>query len=222
MKTKFFILGAIAAILLSCGQKTSKNASNPDATAKEMAQEMADTKSYQVDYKITMDMQGMKSTTISKQWIDVKNNKMVIETESETDMMGQKNKENSLTIIKDGDTYIINLTNKTGIKMNADENEEDPMDNIKPDNNETFRQMIEKEGGKIIGNEDFLSKNCIVIEMVSEGTTMKMWYYKGIPLKMASSVYVMEATKFEEGVSIPNSKFDIPSGIKISEMPKMD
>ena len=222
MKTQIFILGAIAAILLSCGQKSGKNASNPDATAKEMAQEMADTKSYQVDYKITMDMQGMKSTTISKQWIDVKSNKMVIETESETDMMGQKNKENSLTIIKDGDTYIINLTNKTGIKMNAEENEEDPMDNIKPDDNETFRQMIEKEGGKIIGNEDFLGKNCIVIEMVSEGTTMKMWYYKGIPLKMASSVYVMEATKFEESVSIPNSKFDIPSGIKISEMPKMN
>ncbi len=222
MKTQIFILGAIAAILLSCGQKSGKNASNPDATAKEMAQEMADTKSYQVDYKITMDMQGMKSTTISKQWIDVKSNKMVIETESETDMMGQKNKENSLTIIKDGDTYIINLANKAGIKMNAEENEEDPMDNIKPDDNETFRQMIEKEGGKIIGNEDFLGKNCIVIEMVSEGTTMKMWYYKGIPLKMASSVYVMEATKFEEGVSIPNSKFDIPSGIKISEMPKMN
>ena len=222
MKTQIFILGAIAAILLSCGQKSGKNASNPDATAKEMAQEMADTKSYQVDYKTTMDMQGMKSITISKQWIDIKNNKMVMETETETEMMGQKNKENSLTIIKDGDTYIINLTNKTGIKMNAEENEEDPMDNIKPDDNETFRQMIEKEGGKIIGNEDFLGKNCIVIEMVSEGTTMKMWYYKGIPLKMASSVYVMEATKFEESVSIPNSKFDIPSGIKISEMPKMN
>lgn len=222
MKTQIFILGAIATILLSCGQKSGKNASNPDATAKEMAQEMADTKSYQVDYKTTMDMQGMKSITISKQWIDIKNNKMVMETETETEMMGQKNKENSLTIIKDGDTYIINLTNKTGIKMNAEENEEDPMDNIKPDDNETFRQMIEKEGGKIIGNEDFLGKNCIVIEMVSEGTTMKMWYYKGIPLKMASSVYVMEATKLEEGVSIPNSKFDIPSGIKISEMPKMN
>lgn len=222
MKTQIFILGAIAALLLSCGQKSSKNASNPDATAKEMAQEIADTKSYQVDYKITMDMQGMKSTTISKQWIDVKNNKMVMETETETDMMGQKSKENSLTIGKDGDTYIINLINKTGIKMKADENEENPMNNIKPDDNETFRQMIEKEGGKIIGNEDFLGKNCIVIEMVSEGTTMKMWYYKGIPLKMASSVYVMEATKFEEGISIPSSKFDIPSGIKISEMPKMD
>lgn len=222
MKTRFFILGTLVAMLLSCGQKSSKNASNPDATAKEMAQEMADVKSYLIEYKTTMDMQGMKSTTISKQWIDIKNDRLAMETETETDMMGQKTKESGLTINKDGWTYVINLSNKTGLKMKSDGNEEDPMENIKPENEETFRQIVEKDGGKIIGNEDFLGKNCIVVEMKNEGTTMKMWYYKGIPLKMSSNIYVMEATKLEEGVSIPNSKLDIPQGIKITEMPSMN
>lgn len=222
MKTRFFILATTIAILLSCGQKTGKNASNPDATAKEMAQEMASTKTYQVDYKITMDMQGMKSTTISKQWIDLKNDRVAMETQTETDMMGQKTKESSLIIDNDGWSYIINLATKTGVKMKSDENEDDPMENIKPDDDETFREMIEKEGGKIIGNENFLGKNCIVVEMTSEGKTMKMWYYKGIPLKMTSKTYTMEATKFEEAVSIPNSKFEIPKGITISEIPKIN
>ena len=222
MRTRLFILGTIAAMLLSCGQKADKNSSNPDATAKEIAQEIADTKSYYIEYKTTMDMQGMKSTSVSKQWIDIKNDRLVMETETENEMMGQKTKESALTIGKDGYTYVISLTNKTGLKMKSDGNEEDPMDNIKPDDNETFRQMIEKEGGKIIGNEDFLGKDCIVIEMTSEGTTMKMWYYKGIPLKMTSDAYVMEAVKFEEGISIPDSKLEIPEDITISEMPVMN
>ena len=117
MRTRLFILGTIAAMLLSCGQKADKNSSNPDATAKEIAQEIADTKSYYIEYKTTMDMQGMKSTSVSKQWIDIKNDRLVMETETENEMMGQKTKESALTIGKDGYTYVISLTNKTGLKM---------------------------------------------------------------------------------------------------------
>jgi hypothetical protein len=31
----------------------------------------------------------------------------------------------------------------------------------------------------------------------------------------------MEATKFEENITIPDSRFEIPAGIKITEMPEM-
>jgi hypothetical protein len=86
--------------------------------------------------------------------------------------------------------------------------------------------MIEKEGGKILANETFLGKDCIVVEVTEqgdEGQSMKtkMWYYKGIPLKMANDFYTMEATKFEENISIPDNKFEVPAGIEIAEMPSM-
>ena len=48
------------------------------------------------------------------------------------------------------------------------------MDLIKSQEDQTFKQMIEKEGGKVVGNETFLGKNCIVVEMNKEGQSMKM------------------------------------------------
>jgi hypothetical protein len=38
---------------------------------------------------------------------------------------------------------------------------------------------------------------------------------------MSNKSYTMEATKFEENVSIPASKFEVPAGITMSEMPAM-
>ena len=105
--------------------------------------------------------------------------------------------------------------------MKSDEAEENPMDLIKSQEDQTFIQMIEKEGGKIVGNETFLGKNCIVVEMNKEGQSMKMWYYKGIPLKMTNPVFTLEATKLEENASIPSSKFEVPKDIKFSELPTM-
>ncbi len=105
--------------------------------------------------------------------------------------------------------------------MKSDEAEENPMDLIKSQEDQTFKQMIEKEGGKIVGNETFLGKNCIVVEMNKDGQSMKMWYYKGIPLKMTNPVFTLEATKFEENASIPSSKFEVPKDIKFSELPTM-
>lgn len=108
------------------------------------------------------------------------------------------------------------------MKMNGEDDEDDsPMNNIKSDDAQTFRQMIEKEGGKILGNEDFIGKDCILVELMNEGNKSKMWYYKGIPLKMEAKGYKMEVTKLEEGVSIPDSKFKVPSGITITDMPNM-
>lgn len=221
MKKTYFILAIMTLVLFSCGQKGSKTASDPDATTKEMAKELADAKTYYIAYKTVLGAQGMKTETLSKHWVDIKNDKMVIESETKSDMNGQKSTQSGLVISKDGVTYIINLADKTGMKM-SDEDEEDsddPANDIKPEDEETFRQSIEKEGGKIIGNETFLGKNCIVVKMNSEGETMKMWYYKGIPLKMESPMYTMEATEFNESISIPKSKFEVPEGIKIRELP---
>jgi outer membrane lipoprotein-sorting protein len=219
MKTKIIMLALLGAIILSCGTKSTQNASNPDANVKDVAEALASAKTYYIEYVTKMEAEGTKSTTLMKQWVDVENGLIAMESETENEMMGQKTKMNSLMINNEKGGYVINLDEKTGFKMNNDLEDENPTDNIKPEDAETFRQMIESEGGKVLGNEDFLGKNCIVTELTEDGNTVKMWYYKGIPLKMESKSYTMEATKFEESVSIPASRFEIPAGIKITEIP---
>ena len=219
MKTKIFMLAFLGTILLSCGTKSSQNASNPDANVKDVAEVLASTKTYYIEYVTKMESEDVKSNTLMKQWVDVENNLIAIESESENEMMGQKTKTNTLMLTNKNGGYVIDMNEKTGIKMNTADDEENPADNIKPEDFETFRQIIESEGGKVLGNENFLGKDCIVTELTEDGNTMKMWYYKGIPLKMESKDYTMIATRFEESITIPASRFELPASIKISEIP---
>ncbi len=205
--------------IVACKNDNTKT--NADSSMKEVAAEMAGMKSYIIQYKQVMDAAGMKNISLMTQYIDLKNDKFAMETQTTGEMMGVKTDEKTLTVNDKDWTYIINLNDKTGMKMKNDEVDDDPMDMIKSDDDVTFREMIEKEGGKVVGNETFLGKNCIVAESFDDGMTTKMWYYKGIPLKIENQFYKMEATKFEENVSIPASKFVVPDGIKFSEIPQI-
>ena len=215
----------IAAIAISCNNGNST--SNADDKMKDIAQEAASMKAYVIDYKMTMSAAEAKSTSTVTQWIDMGADRFAMESQTETTMMGTTQK-TRMMIIDDGTwNYMIDLMNNSGYKSKSGESEDDPTEMIKSDDEVTFRQMIEKEGGKIIGNETFLDKNCIVVELMEkddEGKQQatKMWYYKGIPLKISNSVYTMEATRFEENASIPSSRFEVPAGIKLTEMPSME
>jgi outer membrane lipoprotein-sorting protein len=226
MKTLRFLTLATLAITLFASCNNSTTTSNADDKMKDIAGDMASMKSYIIEYKTVMSMPEMKSITTMTQWIDVGNDKFVMESATETEMMGTKQSSKSL-MIEDGEwSYMIDLEAKTGYKSRSGESEDDPKDLIKSDDEVTFRQMIEKEGGKILANETFLGKDCIVVEISEKSDdgkmlATKMWYYKGIPLKMSNKAYTMEATKFEENVSIPASKFEVPAGITMSEMPAM-
>ena len=226
MKTLRFLTLATLAIALFASCNNSTTTSNADDKMKDIAGDMASMKSYIIEYKTVMSVPQMKSITTMTQWIDVDNDKFVMESATETEMMGTKQSSKSL-MIEDGEwSYMIDLEAKTGYKSKSGESEDDPKDLIKSDDEVTFRQMIEKEGGKILANETFLGKDCIVVEISEKSEdgkalATKMWYYKGIPLKMSNKSYTMEATKFEENVSIPASKFEVPSGITMSEMPAM-
>ncbi len=213
----------VAALLTSCGGGTNSNA---DSKLEDVAKEMAGMKTFMIEYKTTVKSAEMKSTSVMTQWIDNENDRQAIYTESQSEVMGMKNSEKSLMIMKEGWSYMINLNEKSGYKSKDSEMEDDPTDMLKSEDDVTFRQMIEKEGGKILANEKFLGRDCIVVEVSEkdeEGQPLKtkMWYYKGIPLKMSNDFYTMEATKFEENASIPNNKFEIPAGIEIAEMPSM-
>jgi len=226
MKTFKLLTLAVLAITLIASCNSSSTKSNADDKMKDIAGDMASMKSYVIEYKTIMSTPQMKSTTIMTQWIDSSKDKSAMESASETEMMGAKQSSKSLTI-EDGEwSYVIDLDAKTGYKSKSGQAEDDPKDMIKSDDDVTFRQMIEKEGGKILANETFLDKDCIVVEISEksdegEALVTKMWYYKGIPLKMSNKAYTMEATKFEENVSIPASRFEVPAGIAMSEMPSM-
>lgn len=218
MKNLLLVLAAVAILFYGCKNNNSKVTA--DSSVTEIAEEIAGMSTMVVSYKTTMQAEGMKSVINSTQWIDIKNDRFATEMVTETEFSGTKTKESSLLIQAEGWEYILKPDEKTGIKMKGgDTDNEDPAPGIKPENEETFRQMVEKEGGKITGNETFLGKNCIVVEMTQDGETAKMWYYKGIPLKMTSKAYLMEATKIEENVSIPESRFQVPGDYKIADMP---
>lgn len=214
-------IGLSLALLTSCGGGTNTTA---DSKMKDVANEMASTKSYMIEYKSTVNASEMKSTSVTTTWIDNANDRQAVFTDTESEVMGRKQDGKSLMIMKDGWSYVIDLTQKTGFKSKEDAMDDNPMEMAEIEDDITFRQMIESEGGKIVGNEKFLGRDCIVVEMNEEGETdepmlTKAWYYKGIILKMTNAVTTMEATKFEEDISIPSDKFEIPSDIKISELP---
>ncbi len=214
------LLVTVLLTLLSCGSNNSKTTA--DSSAKEIAKEIADMKSTVVSYQTTMQAEGIKSVITSKQWIDIKNNRFASEMSTETDMMGNKTKQNTIIVSADGWECVLNPADKTGVKTKSGgDDDESPLAQLKSDDDQTFRQMIENEGGKILGNETFLGKNCITVEMTIEDHATKMWYYKGIPLKIENNSYSMEATSIEENVSIPDSRFKIPSDYTINEIPGM-
>ncbi len=222
MKTIKLLSIAIIALLIGFACKNKNSAADADDKMKDIAEKMVDMKTYIIEYTTTMNVEEYKSVTKTTQWMDVSKDLLAMESTSETEIMGNTQVSKSLFITDKEWSYTIDLENKTGLKSKNDDSEDSPSEKILSDDEMTFRQMIEKEGGVILGNETFLGKNCIIAELTErsdEGKQLKtkMWYYKGIPLKVSNSAYTMEATKFEENVKIPSSKFKVPKDIQITE-----
>ncbi|MGE5357177.1 MAG: hypothetical protein ACM3PT_13170 [Deltaproteobacteria bacterium] len=218
----------LVAITVFASCKNEPASSNTDASGKEKekTEEIVKARTFIVKYKTTVNYKDVINESISTQWIDVENDKVAIETESEIKMMGKKMKNRDLTIIKNNETWLINLIDKSAYKAGKSKLlDQNQSEFIKADSDESFRQKVEASGGKIVGNESVLGKNCIVIELPdSSGKSemkSKMWYYQGIPLKMSNSYYNMEAVEIQENVDIPAEKFEVPAGIKIKDMQGM-
>ncbi|MGB9702255.1 MAG: hypothetical protein ACPL1A_05945 [Candidatus Kapaibacteriota bacterium] len=139
-------------------------------------------------------------------------------TQATTTFMGMTVPTNTLSLTTQEWTYNIDLDKKEGTKI-ANKEIEELMKSLQgKDLEEIGRKMLEKLNAKKIGNETFLGKNCEVWEI--QKLSSKVWLYKYIPLKTISNIMgtiTIEATKFEENVSIPADKLKVPSGIKITE-----
>ncbi|MBK7093997.1 MAG: hypothetical protein IPH57_02615 [Saprospiraceae bacterium] len=150
MKTIYLLFISIVSLVLVNSCKNESASLNPDATVKEIVKEMEKSKTFIIKYKMVVNYEDTKNVSTSTEWIDLVNDRLAIETESEVNMMGEKRKNKDLKEMKS-----------------------------------------------------------------------KMWYYQGIPLKMANAYYNMEAVEIQENVDIPAEKFEVPAGIKIKDMPGM-
>ncbi|HAQ39245.1 MAG TPA: hypothetical protein DCX89_01775 [Saprospirales bacterium] len=222
MKKYFFVFLATMIIILGgCKQKGGNM--DPDAPQKEVMNDVK-AKTYIVQFKTEVRYKDLENVSTSTQWIDMVNDRMAIETESESNLMGKSMKSHDLTIIVNDEAWLINLEQKTGYKAGKSSIlNENQSEIIRAEDDATFRQKIEESGGKIVGEEAVLGKNCLVIELPdpSGKSAMKtrLWYYNGVPLKMKNDFYDMEAVDIQENVKIPEDIFKVPAGIKMQDFP---
>lgn len=132
-------------------------------------------------------------------------------TELTTKSFGSTEKTSQIMIQKDSVFYTIDLLKKTGVKQTI---------HIDPKDVEKWAKSAEEAwtdmGFKKTGEEVLLGKNC----EIWEGMSSKIWVWQNFALKTEMNVFgksVIEAKKVETGLSIDNSKFEIPDGITMTE-----
>ena len=180
-----------------------------------------DVKSGKIEYKIEGKTKGTKTL-----WFDDYGRFQYEHTTTITKMFGMTSKEERLQIRDKEWMYDLNLVDKTGTKMHVDQANE--MLNVVTD--ATTDEQLKKFGEDVQkdmdmkdgGIETILGRQCKVT--TSGKLNSKYWEYKRIPLKMSVDFGGMlgssneEAISFEENISIPASKFSVPSGFEIQEI----
>ncbi len=180
-----------------------------------------DVKSGKIEYKIEGKTKGTKTL-----WFDDYGRFQYEHTVTTTKMFGMTSKEERLRIRDKEWMFDLNLVDKTGTKMHVDQANE--MLNVVTD--ATTDEQLKKFGEDVQkdmdikdgGMETILGRQCKVT--TSGKLNSKHWEYKRIPLKMSVDFGGMlgssneEAISFEENISIPSSKFNVPSGFEIQEI----
>ena len=225
MKKLFvFAIAIVMLALASCSGGGKKSDSTTDST--KIKDSIAKAATAKGMYKlksgiVTMESEtmGMKQTIVM--YFDDYGNKKSNETKGEIDMgaLGKTEIDN-LTFSKDGYSYNIDLVKKTGTKRKkADFGKKKDIDFSKLSDDMMKQMKITKQG-----TEEVLGKTCDKYAMDDPAMRMKSTYcvWNGIPLKsvmdMGGIKATVTATKVEENVSVPADKFDVPSGITITEM----
>ncbi len=183
-------------------------------------------KSMYIEYVTEASGSMISSSGTETIWYDDYGNLSYTHTKekSKTSVFGMSSEEEKETIgVLKGDwAYFADLKEKTGTKQNIKDLKEMGMmmgmamtpKYAQPGKSEKqiLKEFVEENGGKWIGEEDYLGKKCWVFEIM--GT--KQWMYKRLVLKvegdMMGSKYVKKAVKIDENPSIPAGKFEPPKG----------
>ncbi|MFT3830583.1 MAG: hypothetical protein QM691_12850 [Opitutaceae bacterium] len=175
-----------------------------------------------VEYQVTTTGRGVNSTGTDSLWMADQGRKSA-RLQKRTKTNGKVESE-GLGLLVDGWIYNIDLLKKTGMKMSLQQAQDMAKrfgKGAQGEGQAYVKDFVEKNGGKILPPEEFLGRTCDVFELWG----MKTWAYKGVPLKTEGTMMgvktSMVATKFEENPSIPASRFEIPAGVKIEDMPDL-
>jgi len=133
---------------------------------------------------------------------------------TETEIMGKK--AILQTLQKDNFYYNFSTDKKTGSKyqMNGNDTTEEP------GTKKMTVAYILKKGGKKVGSEKILDKDCNIYQYTENGVESKVWIWHNMFLKNIVSQNGMEmimvATKIEETNSFPSGIFEVPKNIIFS------
>ncbi len=161
-------------------------------------------------------------------------------TDTSMSMMGIKQVEKSIEITTPDYVYKVDLKEGKAVKhVNPQKIMKEEYERLSSHDKKIVRENVKKLGTtelgffkgmgmggmiKRLGEEKLFGKVCDVIEVMG----VKTWAWKGtgIVLKTEGNVMGMKisqvATKIEENVPIPETKFRVPNGIKIVTDPKAD
>jgi hypothetical protein len=198
---KLLLLSLLAMFAIACNNSGSSNSESGSSS------ERYGIKSGILIYKNSMMGMEVKITQYFKEYGEIE------ATITEMEMMGQKNKQISLR--KDGYYYSYSEGQKEGAKFKIDVNDS-------TSNKKLTEETILKEGGKKVGSEDVLGKECTVYEIPGESGQSKLWVWKNMMLKMVAQQdqmeITMEATELKETSDFPEGVFDLPADINFKEM----
>ena len=136
------------------------------------------------------------------------------ESKHETLQKRGKTVKDQLTLLNNGKAYSINLLDNSGQDMS--EATGMAMQLGGKDMSATGKKMLETMGGKQVGTQNFLGKNCEKWEVNTMGkTTLLIW--QGVTLKTETSVMGMKssevATSLKTGLSFSAADFQPPAGV---------
>jgi len=209
---KLLLLSIMAMLVFACNS-TNKSGESTE-TGENKNSQSSSGKKYEIESGIIsykMNMMGMetKMTTYFKDYGAIE------ASQTETEMMGQTTKMQTLQKDNYYYTYTSGQTVGTKIQINkeggADENGGQKMDEA----------AILKMGGKKVGDEKILGKDCIIYELTENGATSKIWIWKKMFLKTVVSQnnmeMTLEATDIKETTDFPAGIFEVPQNIKFTE-----
>ncbi|MEO0403737.1 MAG: DUF4412 domain-containing protein [Bacteroidota bacterium] len=135
------------------------------------------------------------------------------EVKTSIEMMGFKTEQNSISVILENKIYGLNEDDKTATLIKSDMAAN--LQNMKYDD-EAF---LEKMGGKKVGSETIIGKECVVWKMESMMATVSVW--KGLALhsvvEMMGTKNEITADKVDLNYSPSSDLFDV-SGYEIKDL----
>lgn len=223
LKTSVIVF--VFSLVMSCSNgkvETEQNKSLDKENVEELKSTNTQDKRYEIksgiiEYK--MKLLGIESDV--KSYFDNYGDLEATIATTSMNMMGMDINTKTKTILRDGWSYTIDMTQNKGTKIKLDDDNDVLNFDIRK-----MREGLQDEFDLIMKNsttETFLNKKCQVIEVKDEesNSESKLWIWKNIPLKVIINTpdgsIEMIASSFNEQ-SVNSSMFEIPKDIEIVEI----